>query len=104
MVIGERLKDTLEKMARALEVSIYALFYDGEKPPAARWETQKFKGNELVCLAFGKDFNSAMRQTTALGPSSMRLLIHNDATSMPAFSAGSEPSPSIGTTGLGSMN
>ena len=26
--------DTLEKMARALEVPIYALFYDGEKPPA----------------------------------------------------------------------
>jgi hypothetical protein len=24
----------LEKMARALEVRIYALFYDGEKPPA----------------------------------------------------------------------
>jgi len=27
--------ETLEKMARALEVPIYALFYDGEKPPAA---------------------------------------------------------------------
>jgi transcriptional regulator with XRE-family HTH domain len=27
--------ETIEKMARALEVPIYALFYDGEKPPAA---------------------------------------------------------------------
>jgi transcriptional regulator with XRE-family HTH domain len=27
--------ETLEKMARALEVPIYALFYDGEKPPAS---------------------------------------------------------------------
>jgi transcriptional regulator with XRE-family HTH domain len=27
--------ETLEKMARALEVPMYALFYDGEKPPAA---------------------------------------------------------------------
>jgi transcriptional regulator with XRE-family HTH domain len=26
--------ETLEKMARALEVPIYALFYDGEEPPA----------------------------------------------------------------------
>jgi transcriptional regulator with XRE-family HTH domain len=26
--------ETLEKFARALEVSIYQLFYDGEKPPA----------------------------------------------------------------------
>jgi transcriptional regulator with XRE-family HTH domain len=27
--------ETLEKMARALEVPMYALFYDGENPPAA---------------------------------------------------------------------
>jgi transcriptional regulator with XRE-family HTH domain len=26
--------ETLEKMARALEVPMYVLFYDGEKPPA----------------------------------------------------------------------
>jgi transcriptional regulator with XRE-family HTH domain len=26
--------ETLEKMARALEVPLYVLFYDGEKPPA----------------------------------------------------------------------
>jgi transcriptional regulator with XRE-family HTH domain len=26
---------TLEKLARAMEVPIYALFYDGEEPPAA---------------------------------------------------------------------
>lgn len=34
----------------------------------SRWETRKYKGNELVRFAFGEDFNSAMRQTTALGP------------------------------------
>jgi transcriptional regulator with XRE-family HTH domain len=27
--------ETLEKMARAMEVPIHALFYDGEQPPAA---------------------------------------------------------------------
>jgi hypothetical protein len=34
----------------------------------SRWETRKYKGSQLVCFAFGKDFNSAMWQTTALGP------------------------------------
>jgi transcriptional regulator with XRE-family HTH domain len=28
--------ETLEKMARAMEVPMYQLFYDGEKPPAPR--------------------------------------------------------------------
>jgi transcriptional regulator with XRE-family HTH domain len=27
--------ETLEKMARAMEIPIYALFYDGEEPPTA---------------------------------------------------------------------
>jgi hypothetical protein len=34
----------------------------------SRWETRKYKGNELVFLAYGKDFNSAMWHTTLLGP------------------------------------
>jgi hypothetical protein len=34
----------------------------------SRWESRKYKGNELVCFAFGKDFKSAMLQTTAFGP------------------------------------
>jgi len=32
--------ETLEKMARAMEVPIYALFYDGEHPPAALPNTE----------------------------------------------------------------
>ena len=32
-----------------------------------RWETRKYKSNELVLFDFGKDFNSAMWQTTTLG-------------------------------------
>jgi transcriptional regulator with XRE-family HTH domain len=35
--------ETLEKMARAMEVPIYALFYDGEEPPAALQKTKKNK-------------------------------------------------------------
>jgi transcriptional regulator with XRE-family HTH domain len=37
--------ETLEKMARAMEVPIYALFYDGEKPPVA-FPTLKSNANE----------------------------------------------------------
>jgi transcriptional regulator with XRE-family HTH domain len=37
---------TLERLARALSVPIYALFYDGEKPPAPRAiETEKGWGS-----------------------------------------------------------
>jgi hypothetical protein len=31
--------ETLEKFARALEIPIYQLFYDGEKPPVAELPT-----------------------------------------------------------------
>ena len=34
----------------------------------SRWETREYNGDELVLLAYGKDFNTAMRQTTLLGP------------------------------------
>jgi len=34
----------------------------------SRWETRKYKGDELVFLAIGKDYDSAMRQTTLVGP------------------------------------
>ena len=33
--------ETLEKFAHALEVPIYALFYDGEEPPAAKFPNRK---------------------------------------------------------------
>jgi transcriptional regulator with XRE-family HTH domain len=35
--------ETLEKMARAMEVPIYQIFYDGEKPPAS--EPAKISGD-----------------------------------------------------------
>lgn len=34
----------------------------------SRWEMRKYKGDELVFLAIGKDYDSAMRQATLLGP------------------------------------
>jgi transcriptional regulator with XRE-family HTH domain len=44
--------ETLEKMARAMEVPIYALFYDGEEPPAPL-PTPKVNKNEWGSL--GRD-------------------------------------------------
>jgi transcriptional regulator with XRE-family HTH domain len=50
--------ETLEKLARALEVPMYLLFYDGEKPPDApilpkapvsKWETSS-RGNSYMAL------------------------------------------------------
>jgi hypothetical protein len=49
---------------RAGEYSITVIWDKDE----SRWETRKYKGDELVFLAYGKDFNSAMWHTTALGP------------------------------------
>jgi transcriptional regulator with XRE-family HTH domain len=36
--------ETIEKMARALEVPIYALFYDGEQPPTPLPKQKKLAG------------------------------------------------------------
>ena len=36
--------ETLEKMARAMEVPMYQLFYDGEKPPAPKLPVSDDKG------------------------------------------------------------
>jgi hypothetical protein len=52
------------KSRKAGEYSITVVWDKDE----SRWETRKYKGHELVLLAYGKDFNSAMWHTTALGP------------------------------------
>jgi transcriptional regulator with XRE-family HTH domain len=47
--------ETLEKMARALEVPLYALFYDGEEPPAPP-KLLKRKGEDKILWGnSGKD-------------------------------------------------
>jgi hypothetical protein len=44
--------ETLEKMARAMEVPIYTLFYDGEEPPVA---PPKLRSNTTEWGASGRD-------------------------------------------------
>ncbi len=41
--------ETLEKMARALEVPLYQLFYDGEEPPSS----PTFRSAKAPTISFG---------------------------------------------------
>jgi transcriptional regulator with XRE-family HTH domain len=47
--------ETLEKFARALEVPLYHLFYDGDEPPAMPRLTKRKSGAEIVWGTSGKD-------------------------------------------------
>jgi transcriptional regulator with XRE-family HTH domain len=47
--------ETLEKMARALEVPLYQLFYDGEEPAKLPEFALRKKGNDLPWGSSGKD-------------------------------------------------
>lgn len=58
--------DTLEKMARALEVPMYRLFYDGEQPPATVKSVRKANGND--------GFGQTPKQRTYLHKLSQKLI------------------------------
>jgi transcriptional regulator with XRE-family HTH domain len=47
--------ETLEKMARALEVPLYQLFYDGEEPPLLQNLPKRKGADEIVWGSSGKD-------------------------------------------------
>ena len=47
--------ETLEKMARALEVPMYQLFYDGEEPPALPNLPKRKSSDEIGWGSAGKD-------------------------------------------------
>jgi transcriptional regulator with XRE-family HTH domain len=47
--------ETLEKFARALEVPMYRLFYDGEKPPELPNLPKRRNGSDVVWGSKGKD-------------------------------------------------
>jgi transcriptional regulator with XRE-family HTH domain len=69
--------ETLEKMARAMEIPMYQLFYDGgEKPPA---ETLAFAHDDHGFGANSKDFRTLSRFRRLLGrtsPQDQKLLLH----------------------------
>jgi transcriptional regulator with XRE-family HTH domain len=47
--------ETLEKMARALEVPLYQLFYDGEEPPKLPNLPKRKMSDEIAWGSSGKD-------------------------------------------------
>jgi transcriptional regulator with XRE-family HTH domain len=47
--------ETLEKLARALEVPIYQLFYDGEEPPTLRNIPKRKTADDTAWGSTGKD-------------------------------------------------
>jgi transcriptional regulator with XRE-family HTH domain len=70
--------ETLEKFARALEIPLYQLLYDGDEPPKLR-DLSKRKGDSKLFGATGKDarvlekFRKLLGQTNAKNQS---ILLH----------------------------
>jgi transcriptional regulator with XRE-family HTH domain len=58
--------ETLEKMARALEVPLYQLFYDGEEPPKLP-NLLKQKSGEIAWGSVGKDARFMTKLRRVLG-------------------------------------
>jgi transcriptional regulator with XRE-family HTH domain len=70
--------ETLEKMARALEVPLYQLFYDGEEPPALPNLPERWTADDIAWGNSGKDarlFNQLRRQLSRMDEGDRRLLL-----------------------------
>jgi len=70
--------ETLEKLARALEIPMYQLFYDGDEPPKLL-DLPKGKTDENVWGSSGKDARFLNKLRRLLGKSDdndRRLLMH----------------------------
>ena len=65
--------ETLEKFARALDVPVYQLFYDGEAPPTLPKLTKPINGDDVAWGSSGKDertlhqFRRLLSRTDAKG-------------------------------------
>jgi transcriptional regulator with XRE-family HTH domain len=62
--------ETIEKFARALEVPLYQLFYDGEEPPVLHNMVKRKNGSDIVWGSQGKEarvlekFRQVLSKTT----------------------------------------
>jgi len=76
--------ETLEKMARALEIPLYQLFYDGEKPPEVPNLLRRKSSGEIVWGDSGKDarFLSKLRRLLGKANEQDRKLLLNMAQKM----------------------
>ncbi|HUJ41867.1 MAG TPA: helix-turn-helix transcriptional regulator [Candidatus Acidoferrales bacterium] len=59
--------DTIEKIARALEVPLYQMFYDGEQPPVLPKLPRRRSGDDIVWGTAGKDARTLTRFRRLLG-------------------------------------
>ncbi|HVN08075.1 MAG TPA: helix-turn-helix transcriptional regulator [Patescibacteria group bacterium] len=59
--------DTIEKIARALEVPLYQMFYDGEQPPVLPKLPRRRSGDDIVWGSVGKDARTLTRFRRLLG-------------------------------------
>jgi transcriptional regulator with XRE-family HTH domain len=59
--------ETLEKMARALEIPIYQLFYDGDEPPVLPNLLKRKSSDENVWGSSGKDARFLSKLRRSLG-------------------------------------
>lgn len=59
--------ETLEKMARALEVPLYQLFYDGEEPPQLPALPKRRSADDIAWGSAGKDARFLNRFRRVLG-------------------------------------
>ena len=59
--------ETLEKLARALEIPLYQLFYDGEEPPALPNLLKRRTAEDIVWGSSGKESRYLMRFRQQLG-------------------------------------
>jgi transcriptional regulator with XRE-family HTH domain len=68
--------ETLEKMARALEVPMYRLFYDGEAPTTLR-KMKPPKNDEFGSTGPEADYFSKLRRLLAkMDPDDQKLVLH----------------------------
>ena len=69
--------ETMEKMARALEVPMYQLFYDGQKPPELPNLPKRKSSDDIAWGSMGKDarYLSKLRRLLAKTEEGNRKLI-----------------------------
>jgi transcriptional regulator with XRE-family HTH domain len=69
--------ETLEKLARAMEIPMYQLFYDGEKPPELPNLPRRKSSDEIAWGSSGKDarYLNKLRRLLAKTPEEDRKLI-----------------------------
>jgi len=84
--------ETIEKFARALEIPVYQLFYDGDKPPAPPNLPKRKTGEEVAWGSTGKDaryltrFRRLLAKTTDSDRKLLLLLAQKIADQRPLYS------------------